>query len=107
MRRGETSTRIDGRYFALREVITSPYPLVEFGTLVTREPDYGLSSRAVTRTSETEPRYIRMRKFRYSNFLIVAANVVKLMADYVITASGNSNLLRPSVLCLGNRGATT
>ena len=47
------------------------------------------------------------RKFRYSNFLIVAANVVKLMADYVITASGNSNLLRPSVLCLGNRGATT
>ena len=55
-------------------------------------------------TSWTTP---STRKFRYSNFLIVAANVVKLMADYVITASGNSNLLRPSVLCLGNRGATT
>ena len=63
MRRGETSTRIDGRYFALREVITSPYPLVEFRTLVTREPDYGLSSRAATRTSETEPRYIRITDF--------------------------------------------
>ena len=63
MRRGEASTRIDGRYFALREVITSPYPLVEFGTLVTMEPDYGLSSRAVTRTSETEPRYIRITDF--------------------------------------------
>ena len=63
MRRGEASTRIDGRYFALREVITSPYPLVEFGTLVTREPDYGLSSRAVTPTSETEPRYIRITDF--------------------------------------------
>ena len=48
-----------------------------------------------------------MRKFRYSNFSIVTANVVELMADYVIMASGNSNLLRPSVLCLGNRGATT
>ncbi len=63
MRRGEASTRIDGRYFALREVIMSPYPLVEFGTLVTMEPDYGLSSRAVTRTSETEPRYIRITDF--------------------------------------------
>ena len=63
MQRGEASTRIDGRYFALREVITSPYSLVEFGTLVTREPDYGLSSRAVTRTSETEPRYIRITDF--------------------------------------------
>ena len=38
-----------------------------------------------------------MRKFRYSNFPIVTANVVELMADYVITASGNSNLLRLSV----------
>ena len=47
------------------------------------------------------------RKFRYSNFLIVTANVVELMADYVITASGISNLLRPSVLCLGSRGGTT
>ena len=63
MRRGEASTRIDGRYFALREVIASPFPLAEFGTLVTTEPYYGLSSRAVTRTSETEPRYIRITDF--------------------------------------------
>ena len=49
----------------------------------------------------------QMRKFRYSNCPIVTANVVELMADYVITASGNSNLLRLSVLCLGSRGGTT
>ena len=47
------------------------------------------------------------KKFRYSNFPIVTANIAELMADYVITASSISNLLRLSVLCLGNRGATT
>ena len=38
------------------------------------------------------------RKFRYSNFPIVTANIVELMADYVITASGISNVLRPRSL---------
>ena len=50
-------------YHALRESFTSHFPLVELGTLTLGEPDYGLSVRAVARTSENEPRYIRITDF--------------------------------------------
>lgn len=50
-------------YHALRESFTSTFPLVRLGTLALSEPSYGLSARAVARTSENEPRYIRITDF--------------------------------------------
>ena len=63
VKRGEVATRIDAKYHALRENFSSPFPLVEFETLVWTEPDYGLSARAATRTSKDKPRYIRITDF--------------------------------------------
>ena len=63
IKRGEGSVRVDPRHHALREVLSSPFPLLQLGELVLTEPDYGLSSRAVARTSENDPRYIRITDF--------------------------------------------
>ena len=60
IRLSEADTRIDSKYHALREILSSPFPLAQLGALVRAEPSYGLSSRAVTRTSEYEPRFIRI-----------------------------------------------
>ena len=63
VKRGETADRLDAKFHALHEILSSPFPLVEFGRLVCAEPDYGLSSRAVPRTSNKQPRYIRITDF--------------------------------------------
>lgn len=55
--------RVDPRHYALRESLSSPYPLTQLGALVRTEPDYGLSARAVARRSAEEPRYIRITDF--------------------------------------------
>lgn len=61
--RAELDVRVDAKYYALREILNSPFPLAHLGKLVHTEPDYGLSSRAVRRTSEDDPRYIRITDF--------------------------------------------
>lgn len=63
VKRGGLATRIDAKHYSLREILNSSFPLVELRELVRTEPDYGLSSRALTRTSEDEPRYIRITDF--------------------------------------------
>lgn len=63
VRRGELSTRTDARHHSLRERIDSRYPITSLGALVSREPDYGTSARAVERTSKEQPRYIRITDF--------------------------------------------
>ena len=63
MQRGDVDTRADANYHALRDTFDSVFPIVELGTLTLAEPDYGLSARAVARTSEAEPRYIRITDF--------------------------------------------
>lgn len=63
VKRGDVSERIDPKYHALREVLVSKFPVVQLGTLVQAEPDYGLSSKAVPRTSEHDPRYVRITDF--------------------------------------------
>ena len=55
--------RVDPKHYALRESLSSPYPLAQLGALVRTEPDYGLSARAVARRSAAEPRYIRITDF--------------------------------------------
>ncbi len=61
--RGEITARADVRHHALREALVSPFPLQQLGALVVAEPEYGLSSRAVFRTSKVEPRFIRITDF--------------------------------------------
>ena len=63
VRRGDMAARIDARHYALREELSSSYPVTQLGMLVKAEPDYGSSARAVTRTSPDEPRYIRITDF--------------------------------------------
>ena len=63
VRRGDTTGRVDPRHHALREALNSPYPLAQLGALVRAEPGYGLSTRAATRVSGDEPRYIRITDF--------------------------------------------
>ena len=63
VRRGETPSRIDAKYHALRGIISSPFSLLPLGDLVQTEPNYGLSSRATKRTSMDEPRFIRITDF--------------------------------------------
>ena len=63
LKRSEVDGRADVNYHALRESFTATFPLVELGTLALVEPSYGLSARAVARTSENEPRYIRITDF--------------------------------------------
>lgn len=55
--------RFDARHYALRPRLESSFPIVELRSLVWAEPDYGLSSRAATRKSQDEPRYIRITDF--------------------------------------------
>lgn len=55
--------RVDPKHYALRESLSSPYPLAQLGALVRTEPGYGLSARAVARRSAAEPRYIRITDF--------------------------------------------
>src|SRR4051812_39846585 len=56
--------RFDAKYFALREVSpTTAFPLRQLGALTRIEPDYGSGARAVTRTNQQEPRYIRITDF--------------------------------------------
>ena len=47
----------------MRKFLSSSLPVVQLGTLVKAEPDYGLSSRAVPRRSNDEPRFIRITDF--------------------------------------------
>ena len=63
VKRGEVYSRADARHHGLREALSSTFPLVQLGTLVQTEPDYGLGSRAVVRTSGHDPRYIRITDF--------------------------------------------
>ena len=63
VRRGDVAARIDARHYALREELSSSFPITQLGLLVKTEPDYGSSSRAVARTSPDEPRYIRITDF--------------------------------------------
>ena len=60
---GNVESRVDAKYYALRLVLESSFPMVELGNLVLTEPDYGLSARAATRKSQDEPRYIRITDF--------------------------------------------
>ena len=57
------ASRFDARYYAFRDVLISDFPIAQIGTLVRREPDYGLSSRAVVRVSNEQPRFIRITDF--------------------------------------------
>lgn len=64
MNRGDLKDRLDAKYFALREDLESfKYPLKKIGELVIQEPDYGATSRAVSRISNQQPRYIRITDF--------------------------------------------
>ena len=63
VKRGDMVGRVDPKHYALRESLSSPYPLARLGALVRTEPDYGLSARAVARKSADEPRYIRITDF--------------------------------------------
>lgn len=63
MRRGDATSRVDPRHHALREALSSPYPLAQLGALVRAEPGYGLSARAAARVAADEPRYIRITDF--------------------------------------------
>ena len=63
VRRGDMAARIDARHYALREELSSSFPVTQLGMLVKAEPDYGSSARAATRTSLDEPRYIRITDF--------------------------------------------
>ncbi|MBD2443853.1 restriction endonuclease subunit S [Dolichospermum sp. FACHB-1091] len=64
MNRGDLKDRLDAKYFALREDLESfKYPLKKLGELVIQEPDYGATSRAVSRISNQQPRYIRITDF--------------------------------------------
>lgn len=64
MNRGDLKDRLDAKYFALREDLESfKYPLKRLGELVIQEPDYGATSRAVSRISNQQPRYIRITDF--------------------------------------------
>lgn len=64
VRRGEIAGRCDAKYFILREMTSrAHYGRATLGSLVRVEPDYGSGARAVSRKSETDPRYIRITDF--------------------------------------------
>ena len=63
MRRGQIQVRTDAKYYALRETLTSHFSLTTLGELVSVKPSYGSSRRAVTRTSPSQPRYIRITDY--------------------------------------------
>ena len=63
VRRSDVGKRLDVNYHRLLETLSSPFPLTQLETLAQTEPSYGLSSRAIERTSENEPRYIRITDF--------------------------------------------
>lgn len=63
LKRGQLTTRIDPNYHALIEIPNSYFPLVCLGSLVRSEPSYGIASRAVARTDQNQPRYIRITDF--------------------------------------------
>ena len=55
--------RFDVRYHAYIESLRSSFPIHSLGDLVAIEPAYGSSQRALPRTSESQPRYIRITDF--------------------------------------------
>ena len=63
VRRGDVQVRVDAKYYALRETLQSSFPLVNLGDLVVGKPNYGTSARATVRTSESQPRYIRITDY--------------------------------------------
>ncbi len=63
MQRGEIEVRSDAKYYALRETLQSSFPLEYLGQLISSAPAYGSGSRAIPRTNESQPRYIRITDF--------------------------------------------
>ena len=63
VRRGEIQVRTDAKYYALKETLQSRFRLATLGALVSINPSYGSSTRAVTRTSPSQPRYIRITDY--------------------------------------------
>lgn len=63
VRRGDINVRTDVKYYALRETLASRFPLATLGDLVSIKPSYGSSTRAVTRTNASQPRYIRITDY--------------------------------------------
>jgi hypothetical protein len=55
--------RFDAKFHAGTALGGASVPLLALGDLVVAEPDYGVSARAVPRTSEGQPRYIRITDF--------------------------------------------
>ena len=63
VRRGDLQVRTDAKYHALRENLIANFPLATLGELVSIKPSYGSSTRAVPRTSLSQPRYIRITDY--------------------------------------------
>ena len=59
----DASERFDARHHAVKETLRSAFPIATLGDLVSVEPAYGSSQRALPRTSESQPRYIRITDF--------------------------------------------
>lgn len=61
----QLQNRFDPKTFLYRKhVSTKQFPFRSLGSLTTTEPDYGSGARAVERTSENQPKYIRITDFQ-------------------------------------------
>ena len=63
VQRGQIEGRIDAKYYALWETLRSRFPLANLGNLVATAPAYGSGARAIPRTNQSQPRYIRITDF--------------------------------------------
>ena len=92
------NVRTDAKYHALHETLQSRFPLATLGELVSIKPSYGSSTRAVTRTNPSQPRYIRITDYGddgiESGHEFVTAESVdnryELMADDLLFARSGS-----------------
>jgi restriction endonuclease S subunit len=80
IRRGEIGKRFDVRYNLPHAEKHDTHNQVKLGSLCLREPDYGLSATAITRTNRTQPKYIRITDF--SDHGIEDNHVFTTVADY-------------------------
>lgn len=63
IRPSDANERFDARHHAVKETLRSAFPIATLGDLVSVEPAYGSSQRALPRISESQPRYIRITDF--------------------------------------------
>ncbi len=61
----ELRGRLDPKtYLYQKHLSTKPFPFRSLGSLTVKEPDYGSGARAVKRTSDDQPKYIRITDFQ-------------------------------------------